>query len=293
MKRYIIYHDDPDGQCAAAIAGRHAEKNELDPVYIPMDYGMPFPAAALSGVERAFDEIWVLDFALSLDDMRRLLDLSPAVTWIDHHVTAIEALKPLDGLMAGHQKTDMAACFMTWHHCNVGIHTPLPVLLISDHDIWKFDYKNDSRYFHAALTLYQTDPADPVWDRWFDVYDRRGIWQELAVGRFLYDARIREHRADAGRLGREEPMFGTDKKVLSVNLRGSGELGEVINGMGFDVAHCYVDEPMNGSLVRLSIDYTARISMSVSSPSSTAAAGTNTPPGGWRWSGETRCLDPC
>lgn len=250
MKRYIIYHDDPDGRCAAAIAGRAAQKLEMDPVYIRIEHGMPLPEKRLKRVERRFDELWVVDFSFPLDDMKRLLDIFNGMVWIDHHGTAIEAMKPLAGLMDGYQSTDMAACFIAWHQCNVGIHTPLPVRLIADYDLWQFDYGDRSKYFHAAQSLFETDPSREIWDEWFGIYEIDPLNALLDYGKAIYDSRIREHRRTVVDLGREENIFGTEKRVMTVNAQGCGDLGATINRMGFDVAHCYADTVISGRLVR-------------------------------------------
>lgn len=262
MKRVIIYHDDADGRCAAAIAGRAAplgmfgggggDRQRVEPHYIPMQYGDDTPwfiFAEEAEWAPGEDELWIVDFSFAADVMAKLRDLCGAnFVWIDHHETAIEALGAFR-YTTGARSKDTAACMLTWRF----VHTappPKPVVLIADRDVWRFEHGDATRWFYEYY-LTQVDDKSPgaeVWDRW--LYGGADMAHYLTVGRRLYKARLRGLEAAANRLGRPERIAGTEATMLTLNYPGSGDLGQVVKDLGFDVAHCYVEEHKGGRLVR-------------------------------------------
>ena len=84
MKILIIYHDDADGMCCAAIVRRARPNSEL--VFYVMQYGDPVPLVD------GYDAVYLLDFSLPENDMRRVAEGFHSFYLIYHHVTAIEQL---------------------------------------------------------------------------------------------------------------------------------------------------------------------------------------------------------
>lgn len=156
-----LYHTDHDGECAAAIVYRALP----DVTCLPVNYNLPLPWEAMESA----NSVAIVDFSLQPDDWRRLLERPFAmddVTWIDHHVTAIEASKgqPWE-LLPGRRDTRLAACRIAWHYFNTGQALPLAVELIGDRDTWRFEHGDDTRQFHAALMVaVDTRPYSAHWD---------------------------------------------------------------------------------------------------------------------------------
>ncbi len=252
MKRIIMYHDDADGRCAAAIAGRcHNPGDGTEPRYFPMQYGDPLPWEMLDGFEKDSDEFWLLDFSLPVPEMTLIQgEVGMFFVWIDHHVTAIETLTHFERL-PGARGPNTAACLLAWKFCHPKRLIPSAVRYIADRDVWRFEYGDATRYFYEIYKLKHTHPEEPIWDKWLSDAD---ISLDLAKGEKLYEARTRELKYFADRLGVPEEIVASDGrtyKSLCVNYPGSGDMGQVIKDMGYDIAHCYADQGREGRLVRV------------------------------------------
>lgn len=160
---YIVYHDDLDGQCAAAIAIR-AGGDLQEARLIPANYTSPIDW--INGVTSS-DIVYVLDFSLSLGDFLNLAqNVLPqgALVWIDHHKTAIEGARgtALDDV-AGIRDTSAAGCVLTWRYFYGDKRPPRAVTLVGDRDIWAWKEGIDSAKFHAGAQLEDTSPRSHFW----------------------------------------------------------------------------------------------------------------------------------
>ena len=83
-----FYHNDADGRCAGFWVELSAGLNNLEQPneMIEMSYEKPFPMNTILPGE----QIYIVDYSISPDEMRELLKITTDVTWIDHHKTAIE-----------------------------------------------------------------------------------------------------------------------------------------------------------------------------------------------------------
>jgi oligoribonuclease NrnB/cAMP/cGMP phosphodiesterase (DHH superfamily) len=226
----------------------------MDVRYLPMDYGQAVDWAAFAGGADGTVEAWVLDFSLPADDFRRLRAIvgAPNQVWIDHHVTAIEALGEEFGGLPGRRGTQRAACLMTWEYCSPGMIAPLAVRLIGDRDVWAFEYGDMSRYFHEAFWENEHHPSCAVWERWLSPAPaEQMLTHDLEIGEILYKSKVKRTRAALVRYGRVEKLHDTDLTVLTVNYPGSGDLGEAARQLGHSVLHCYHDQERDGRLVRV------------------------------------------
>lgn len=114
----IFHHNDADGRCAAAIVKMYWQKNKkktmslvnfqdsekTTPLLIEMDYSknVPFHLIAVN------EEVFLVDFSFQPEDMQKVLDITPDVTWIDHHATAKGY--PYQGLPGLRDFTDKGLC---------------------------------------------------------------------------------------------------------------------------------------------------------------------------------------
>lgn len=253
MKRIIMYHDDADGRCAAAIVARAYDPAEEPPEhrFFPMQYGDPIPWEMLDGFEKDEDEFWLLNFSLPIPEMTLIQgEVGRFIVWIDHHVTAIETLTHFERL-PGTRDPKTAACLLTWKFCHPKCLIPPAVRYIADRDMWQFEYGDATRYFYEIYKLESTQPSDPVWDKWLSEADINSV---LAEGKKMYEPRIRALKEIALRAGFEMETFpgtGQAHKTLHINYPGSGDLGQVIKDMGYEIAHCYVEQVRDGRLVRV------------------------------------------
>ena len=81
----VFYHNDADGKCAAYWIRIFFESILKDIEYIPMTYTDPFPFYMI----QAEEDVYIVDFSIEPEDMVQLLKMTHDVTWIDHHITAI------------------------------------------------------------------------------------------------------------------------------------------------------------------------------------------------------------
>lgn len=133
-----IYHRNClDGKAAAAVVLRHAPDAEL----MPMQYGEPAPT-----VEKR--DVYVVDFALTLEAMRALRAQSTTLTWIDHHTSSAPMLPRLG---FGHVDTNTCGAMLAWRVFFPDLPIPAILPFIEDKDLWRWQLP-DSRAVAAGLT---------------------------------------------------------------------------------------------------------------------------------------------
>jgi len=178
-----FYHADADGKCAGYLVETYAKNTDKYPITMhEINYHIPFPIDSIMDDE----EVYIVDFSISPDEMRKLLDITKNVTWVDHHKTAIEKYDDFTyrGKRYGIRgiRTDgIAGCMLTWCYLtqmtdgglgdirpmlNEAIYNaPYFIKLIADWDVWKFEYGDDTRNFHTAFEAYDFNPRSKEWAR--------------------------------------------------------------------------------------------------------------------------------
>jgi len=176
-----FYHNDSDGKCAgfwvALNVGIHDKYNDM-PVFQEIDYRTKFPMETI----RKDEQVYIVDYSISPDEMRELLNITKDVTWIDHHKTAIEKYKEFEHEIRGVRYDGVSGCMLTYcyiHHMtargegkikpfdiSMTEDAPMFTKLIDDWDVWKFDYGDDTRYFQVAFNAYDFSPCNYTqWDK--------------------------------------------------------------------------------------------------------------------------------
>ena len=176
-----FYHNDADGKCAGfwvfQCAGMTDIHGHCD--FIEMSYEKPFPMDTICPNE----QIYIVDYSISPDEMRELLKITTDITWIDHHKTAIEKYNGFEYDIRGLRYDGIAACMLTYCYlkhmtrCGFGDIKPFDISmtkdapmftkLIADWDVWKFDYGDDTRKFITAFNSYDFHPESKEWDKFF------------------------------------------------------------------------------------------------------------------------------
>ena len=130
---------------------------------------------------RKDEQIYIVDYSISTDEMRQLLKITENVTWIDHHKTAIDKYQDFEHEIRGVRYDGIAGCMLTYcyiHHMtqrgegdikqfdiSMIKDAPMFTKLIADWDVWKFDYGDDTRHFITAFNAYNFEPASEFWNR--------------------------------------------------------------------------------------------------------------------------------
>lgn len=177
----IVYHNDADGKCAGFWVRELAYAKELAYVteyigYIRMDYGRKFPFDKIKKNET----VYIVDYSIEPSEMDKLLKITPNVTWIDHHISAIKKYENYDKEIRGVRYNGVAGCMLTYcylkHMTNSGIgdikpfeesmteDAPMFTKLIADYDVWTFKYGHSTKEFHAGFkALPNTEPTSNWW----------------------------------------------------------------------------------------------------------------------------------
>jgi len=282
MRRLILHHNDADGKCAAAIAARWMnELKEIDVHCERVNYGEEPPWGLLEKLGPD-DPVWIVDFSYEPEQMLEIArKYGHRLYWFDHHGTSIDKLQAIMDPFGieGRRQVGIAGCMLVWQFCHRSRRPPLAVEYIADRDLWKFAHGDRTRWFYEKYLLEQaTHPLAKVWDTWFEMTE----WQYenyLRSGEELHRARRGMLQGIARRIGYEcnllylpgdfsplqppgkpdEKVPAKQLKVLKVNFPGSGDMGEVIREMGYDLAWVYCEEYRNGKMGRVNSLYSEKV----------------------------------
>jgi oligoribonuclease NrnB/cAMP/cGMP phosphodiesterase (DHH superfamily) len=246
-----LYHDDPDGCCAAAIV-RRALGTEV--VLKPLEIGDPIPW----GMIEKSQQVVLVDYSLPLEDMQRLR-AGRALVWVDHHKTSLARLAEAMTAVPGERSLEAAACVLTWQTFFPKERVPRAVTLIGDRDIWRMAYA-ETRAFSEGLFQEDISPEnDRLWKPLLDG-DQIFVKQLIESGQVLYEARSKSIRDVVGHYGFETMFEG--HRTLVVNHRGNGDMGEHIRQIGYELAYCYVEVVRDGRLQTVVTLYSDQIDVS-------------------------------
>lgn len=166
-----FFHGDVDGLASAAIIDfflRRSKKKFKTREYHPIQYGDEFPFEKIEKDELVF----ILDYSIEPEEMKKLLEITDQVYWIDHHVTAIEKYQKFNKYIKGLRSIKRSGAYLTWEFFATGENTsemPQFIKYVDDFDRWIFKY-DESLYFNFGITLHSGfDPTNPlVWDPLFE-----------------------------------------------------------------------------------------------------------------------------
>jgi oligoribonuclease NrnB/cAMP/cGMP phosphodiesterase (DHH superfamily) len=236
-KTLCLYHDDPDGCCAAAVV-RRALGEEVGLHALEIGDEIPW-----SSVESS-EQVVLVDYSLPLKEMQRLA-AGRRLVWIDHHKSALaELAEPLADI-PGERSVDEAACLLAWRTFFPSLPAPMAVTLIADRDTWQMAH-SETRAFSEGLYQENFEPTnDRLWKPLL-ADDRTTLVELIARGQVLYDARLRNIHHVVERYGFAVTFEG--HRTLAVNHPGTGDMGEHIRQAGYELAYCYVDVVRRGRL---------------------------------------------
>lgn len=172
-----FYHDDLDGRAAAfcvhAWVGIKDVEQEVS--FVSINYGIPFPLQSIKPNE----QVWIVDYSITPEEMTALLKITKDVTWIDHHKTAIEKYKDFSERIKGIRKDGEAGCVLTWKYVHwytdrgsgeenfdrecPELPIPRGILLTGDRDIWAWKYGDETKTFYSGSQVYNTKPDSSFW----------------------------------------------------------------------------------------------------------------------------------
>lgn len=183
------FHSDADGFCSAYWVRRRFCNNNPNPEdFIMVDYGHDIESIIDNKIKKD-EKVIIVDFSLELDMMRKLLNKTKDVIWIDHHVSAIEKYKDFDVDIKGLRYNGVAGCMLTYCYFfemkdgakefdpkSMTIKAPWMTKYIADHDVWTYEYKDETVHFKLGLDACGIiNPCDKMWDELLDIHKVREL----------------------------------------------------------------------------------------------------------------------
>lgn len=233
-KNVVIFHNDLDGECSAAITRFDIGERFLEEtVFHRTDYGESPPWKML----RDADSCYIVDFCYSRQDMENLQSMFPydKLTWIDHHKTSIDAMEGIE--MRGVRSIEKSGCILTWDFFFPMSSSPYPVKLVNDRDLWIFEYGDETRNFYEYTTIVDTSPENEIWDfllqRYKNYHNDERYNDMIRDGNFLREAKIYKLKNLIKECGYEVEIDGY--KCYKVNHNVFTEISEL--------GHLICDDP--------------------------------------------------
>ena len=171
MAKYVLYHNDADGLCAAWCAWL---KFGEEATYLPVQYGedLPLIIADMRG-----SDIYILDFCYSVDILTYVSQFCAKLVVLDHHLTAApiiaEMIEYANQLADSSMFTlrcdlDLSGAMLAYLYFNdlewKYVNTAPPIVAyVQDRDLWKFELPQ-SREVNALIGTLGTD-----WENWSKV----------------------------------------------------------------------------------------------------------------------------
>lgn len=159
-KCLVIYHNDLDGQCSAAVAGRMLSKY-YDMEYVKAQWDEPID---LPTDWSSYEQLCILDFSLEedlLNDMIKIFEMRNIV-WVDHHVSKLGMYVKYQDI-PGFRIDGTAACELTWRYFFDMTEMPMFIKWVGDRDLWKFNYGDDTKNFCEYMSYKDTTPESEIW----------------------------------------------------------------------------------------------------------------------------------
>lgn len=219
----IIYHDDNDGRCAAAITLKKL-KQEEDPLAVVLVPAVYNKAGEISDGVGENDDVFIVDFSFPLELMRHIVKKAKSVTWIDHHKSAVDAISKSElSDLPGARDTKIAACLIAWKYFFPDEPVPRAVQYIADRDAWIWEFGLRTAQFHYGLSLDNTDPRSP---NWLALLQPTGsVSHIVADGAVVLKALGQRFRELRDAVAFETEVDGHSVRAMNVAIAGSAAFG--------------------------------------------------------------------
>lgn len=242
----IISHSaDNDGTLSAFLVGRYL--NAYWPQdYILTDYGKHDDI--FSQIHKD-EKVYICDFSFENgpEDMKKLLEITHDVVWIDHHESSINSYGEFGKEIPGLRIVGTAACMLVWFWFNLDKQTldnltqeecekhyneaPLVVQLVHDNDVWRHEDPR-SKTFKIAMDMVDTRPlGSGIWNYFLTGYgpsDEKNIYEYLEKGKIAEDYRDTLGKYACENNGFECEINGKIGFALNIPFGGSPWFGNFI-----------------------------------------------------------------
>lgn len=144
-RNLVIYHRvDYDGIFSGCIAEKSLESRGMRVEVLGWNYSDPLPD--IQKLKNQYATITMVDISFPADVMLDLRD-TWKLTWIDHHITAIDdSIKFGYSDIPGLRKIGLAACELCWNFYYPHSQVPQLIQMLSSYDVWnkdRFNWEDD------------------------------------------------------------------------------------------------------------------------------------------------------
>lgn len=154
----IYYHNDADGRCAAAIVLLTRSSTAH---LIEKPYNKPF---IYDGIKKN-DDVWLVDLAISPDELDEICKRAQNVYWFDHHKSTAEQNFQNYTNLRRFFALDRCGAMLVWDYCLPYKSYPRALKLIDDYDRWVFGLDDKTNEFRFGLETMNHDPDQEIWDQ--------------------------------------------------------------------------------------------------------------------------------
>ena len=261
----VFYHNDMDGIVSARVIlnkMRERKKEFLQEDFIKMDYSKKFPLDIITTNE----EVFIVDYSISPEEMTKLLNKTKRVVWIDHHKSAIEKYKDFEREVSGLRANGTAGCVLTYWYFNgrqnetqefltdypgntkslYRKEIPTYIKLAGDWDVWEHLYGEETRLFTISFNARISNPfADYYFDKF---YDREELGYFIKSGEAMKEYRNSWAKEFMSRYGFETKIGGFSAFLANLGNANSEFFGDLIDKYDIIGTFCYNGETWTTSL---------------------------------------------
>ncbi len=159
-KVVCIYHKNcTDGTTSAAVLLKKFPNCKL----FPLNHN--YKEDDINQILEAIDKdtvVYITDFSLKPEDLKKVLEKAKKVINIDHHIGVKETLEKIAKEYTNFEfvfDNDHSGASLTWKYL---FGEPIPELIkyVEDKDIWRWKYKEDTKYVDAYLIMLTDKPEE-------------------------------------------------------------------------------------------------------------------------------------
>lgn len=230
-----LYHADADGKCAAYwVSRRFIDQNPND--FIMMDYGTNIDWFSKISKD---EKVIIVDYSIEPEDMKRLLNKTKDVTWIDHHITSIDKYKDFESEIPGLRYNGIAGCMLTYcyyfemnsgkdeFNTNMTSKAPWMTKYIADRDVWAYEFGDNTTFFNLGLDAIENlDPTSKIWN---DLLSTKNVSSLIENGRIIQKYKTALGNRAVDQYAFEYEIEGVKALCLNNVFGGSEWMGEAIN----------------------------------------------------------------
>jgi oligoribonuclease NrnB/cAMP/cGMP phosphodiesterase (DHH superfamily) len=250
MDKICFYHDDLDGYCSAAIVYNYYNGNiELQKInHGEIDF--------LKDI-KDYNEVYFVDFTPPIEYVITLFKNNKYLTILDHHKTADEIHKELQGISSIVTVLDLdhAGCMVTWQHFYPHDEEPLVVKLVEDMDIWKWKYSETEDFVNGMdLNVWKNQPTNELWS--FLLHNDSTVRNIVSGGSMIteykkiYNSQLLESLSYEAIFNAKQDGITNGYKILVINApkNNSKVFGDKINNYPFVAIYSHKRDQYNISL---------------------------------------------